>query len=301
MRLRKHQRGFWNFVIPALATVGSAILGKKGQDDTNAANQDINERQMQFNAEQSDITRNWNAEEAAKQRQWSSWMSKVGMDYNTEMANTQYQRAVGDLRAAGLNPMLAYSQGGAPSPTMSQGGGAAATSSPASAGSQIRNENAVLAGINAAGAAAQLQNLTKQGDNIDADTALKHAQANRETASAGNLSAQTERIVTAEIPKIRKEILNVDQDTINKSEQQVLIRLQGDLSRMETMVKSGQVDQVEAQTALTKVERALKQLQIPEAQAYSEKFKSQWGGEVSPYLKEAVDILRTLIYSKGTR
>lgn len=78
------------FGAPGLgASIGGMVGGAIGQHETNAAN-----------AEQAELNRQFQANQSA----------------------TSYQRAVQDMQKAGLNPMLAYSQGGASTP-----GGSTAT------------------------------------------------------------------------------------------------------------------------------------------------------------------------------
>ena len=48
---------------------------------------------------------NFNSTEAMKNREWQVYMS-----------STAYQRAVEDMKKAGLNPILAFSNGGASTP-----------------------------------------------------------------------------------------------------------------------------------------------------------------------------------------
>lgn len=77
-------------------------------------------KQANFNAAQNELAMQYNSAEAQKNRDWQEMMS-----------NTAYQRAMADMRAAGLNPILAANLGGSSTP-----GGATGTVAGASMGLQ---------------------------------------------------------------------------------------------------------------------------------------------------------------------
>lgn len=57
---------------------------------------------------------------SSKQNKAARDQMVMQQQFEERMSNTSYQRAVKDMEAAGLNPMLAYSQGGASTPQVQQ-------------------------------------------------------------------------------------------------------------------------------------------------------------------------------------
>lgn len=94
----------------------------------NTYNQDLWRMQAQFNQEQAAIANQLDTERWEDYKQFQAQQAQLQRDWEERMSNTAYQRAVTDMKQAGINPILAAQVGGATTPS-----GAAATISMPSA------------------------------------------------------------------------------------------------------------------------------------------------------------------------
>lgn len=108
--------------------------------------------------------------------------------FSAQQFASRYQTTVADMKAAGLNPMLAYGQGGgsAPSGTSAPGGDYGRVGTSAVQGR--------LSTAQAASVEAGLENVRAQTDQIKADTALKRAQMLQSEAGTVHLGASADQL-----------------------------------------------------------------------------------------------------------
>lgn len=166
------------------------VLGFIGQQQTNQANRDI----------------------AASANDSSAAQARAQMEFQERLRANQYQVAVEDMKKAGLNPMLAYTQGGAGVPTGAQGSITTA-----------KMENALghgvtagLTGYNALATnsadldlkASQTTATSAQAIKTEADTIQTKAQTLK-TAEDTNLSTQQKINLQEQLRKLDEEIQNL--------------------------------------------------------------------------------------------
>lgn len=238
--------------------------------------------------------------------------SQAQMDFQREMSNTSYQRAVKDIQASGLNPMLAYSQGGASTP----------------AGSQPAIEDTLTPAISSARdvfrASTEAGVRREQVNNLAADTGLKSASTDKAAAEAEQSRSQA-ALNLAMIDKARQDIVTsaASADLMGKQGQSVMANLEkiapeirhlvsqadlNDASRRKLIAElpliAADVRRTKAETnesyerrLLLSVESRLASLKTNEAQAHSDMYGSDYGASL-PYVssgaKAAGDIAGSL-------
>lgn len=103
--------------------------------------------QNNLTAYENALDRWYNSSEAEKARKFNAEQAQLERDFAERMSNTAYQRAFADMKAAGLNPYLAYSQGGASTPSGSAASGSAASYSGRNYSAQSAVGSAIIKGF----------------------------------------------------------------------------------------------------------------------------------------------------------
>lgn len=217
-------------LITAGASILGGMLGASGQRDANRANLQIAREQM---------------------------------DFQKTMSGTAYQRAVADMERAGLNPMLAYSQGGASTPP----------------GASAKMENVLGAGVSSAmasgnlvAAAQQAQQSQAMTDQIQATTKKIESETMEHDVNAARALAQLREEkargvrTEEEIPKTRHESMLKQQEYESRKG-----------SFYEDIMRR-------------RAESRLTQMDIPRMEA-EEKFYEGLG-KSAPYLRFFIDLMR---------
>jgi hypothetical protein len=196
----------------SLGGMMGGVLGFIGQQQTNQKNWDI-----------ADAANAASAQQAANQ-----------MAFQERMRETQYQTAVDDMKKAGLNPMLAYSQGGAGTPT-----GAMGQVSTAKVGNSLAS---ALQGYQSmAQTNADLEQKDALTKNTSAQTIKTEADTIQTAVQIGNILEQT---------KVNTQTYKNLEVTFNKLLEEIaLLKVQKPLVQAQTRLSTEQATNVEKNIA----------------------------------------------------
>lgn len=214
-------------IIGGAGTLLGSLMGMQGQTDANQAN----------------------ARQAQLQR-----------DFQERMSNTEVQRRVNDLRAAGLNPALAYGQGGASAPS-----GAMATMQNTKAGLQQGATSAAQTAANLAQTVAGTQKLQ-----AEAKSAITEAELNKNALGYRQAMIYNQSIREGALTQFMQD----PQWLVQQFRQQ-----------------KADAEQTESSARGARARATLDELMENEARAGANSWGSGWGQNIRPYMNDAKGII----------
>lgn len=137
-------------------------------------------------------------------------------DFQKMMSDTAYQRAVKDMRAAGINPMLAYAQGGSSTPS----GSMASYSNPLDTAAYTLNESESIRNLKQA-QQSQIELNKSQAELNSSASALnesrKETEATTRAVNAANVleSATRQQLNQASAQQAQQQTAKLVQDVLN--------------------------------------------------------------------------------------